>query len=340
MHLIITDAWLAKTRPIHLSGSKLLAAGLAISCALILVAFVLYHWVFLKGAREGWPIVGSLVKLVVKDEFDQRDRFMRENLDAMAKKVGEMQAKIVQLESLTERVSGLAGVPVPDLKVVPGRGGALLTGRPLSMEELQATLADLDAISNQKADLLTVVESRLFDQKMRTMMIPTAQPVPGSHLGSAFGWRIDPINARSALHTGLDFQADTGTPILSAAGGVVVTQEYHAAYGNMIEIDHGNDLITRYAHASVTFVKKGDLIKRGQKIAAVGTTGRSTGPHLHFEVLVQGVPQDPQKFLAAGEKLPGLVAELSPKAKRNTEPKSERKTERKIALRTEPEPSQ
>ena len=91
---------------------------------------------------------------------------------------------------------------------------------------------------------------------------------------------------------------------MAAAGGVVVVQEVHPAYGNMVEIDHGNDLITRYAHASHVFVKKGDLVKRGQKIAQVGTTGRSTGPHLHFEVLVQGVPQDPQKFLTAGSHLP------------------------------------
>jgi murein DD-endopeptidase MepM/ murein hydrolase activator NlpD len=309
MHMIITDAWLAKARPIHLSGTKLVVAGLALSLALMLVAFSLYHWVFLKGAREGWPIVGSLVKLVVKDEFEQRDRFMRENLDAMARKVGEMQAKIVQLESLTERVSGLAGVPVPEAaKAAGGRGGVLVASRPLDMQELQATLAALETLSNQKVDLLTVVESRLFDQKIRKMMVPTAEPVPGSHMGSAFGFRIDPINGGSALHTGLDFQADSGTPILAAAGGVVVTQEYHAAYGNMVEVDHGNDLVTRYAHASATFVKKGDLVKRGQKIAAVGSTGRSTGPHLHFEVLVQGVPQDPQKFLSAGEKLPATTA--------------------------------
>jgi murein DD-endopeptidase MepM/ murein hydrolase activator NlpD len=127
-------------------------------------------------------------------------------------------------------------------------------------------------------------------------------------LGSAFGFRTDPINGRSALHTGLDFQAEPGRAILAAAGGVVVTQEYHAAYGNMVEIDHGNDLVTRYAHASETFVKKGDLIKRGQKIASVGSTGRSTGPHLHFEVLVQGLPQDPQKFLTAGEKVEQVAA--------------------------------
>ena len=87
---------------------------------------------------------------------------------------------------------------------------------------------------------------------------------------------------------------------------MVVTQEVHPQYGNMIEVDHGNDLITRYAHSSRVFVKKGDLIKRGQKIAEVGTTGRSTGPHLHFEVLVQGVPPDPQKFLNAGSNLAAL----------------------------------
>jgi len=303
MHLIITDAWLARSRAIHLSGTKLILAGLALSFSLMLVAAALYHWVFLKGAREGWPIVGSLVKLVVKDEIDQRDRFMRENLDAMARRLGEMQAKMTQLESLGERVSGLAGVNPAEIKGTPGRGGVLVSGPSLSMEELQATLTELEQQGSRRLDLMTVMESRLFDQKIRRSMVPTQPPVAGVSMGSAFGWRIDPLTGRSALHTGLDFSADPGTPIVSAAGGVVVTQEYHPAYGNMIEIDHGNDLVSRYAHASRIFVKKGDLVKRGQKVAEVGTTGRSTGAHLHFEVLVQGVQQDPQKFLDAGQNL-------------------------------------
>ena len=304
MHFIITDAWLAKSRAVHLSGTRLFLSLLGLSLGLMVFAAGLYHWVFLKGAREGWPVIGALVKLVVKDEFEQRDRFMRENLDAMARKLGEMQAKMVQLEALGERVSGLAGLNPADIKVLPGRGGALVSGRPLTLEELQATLADLDVITQQRVDLMTVMESRLFDQKIRKMMVPTQQPVLTGHLGSPFGWRIDPFTGRSALHTGLDFQAEPGSSILAAAGGVVVSQEIHPAYGQMVEIDHGNDLITRYAHASRVWVKKGDLIKRGQKVADVGTTGRSTGPHLHFEVLVQGVPQDPQKFLAAGHDLP------------------------------------
>jgi murein DD-endopeptidase MepM/ murein hydrolase activator NlpD len=318
MHLIITDAWLAKSKAMHLSGGKLILLGLLSAMCLMLVSVGLYHWVFLTAARAGWPIVGSVAKLVAKDDTVQRERFLRENLDAMAKKVGEMQAKLLQLDALGERVSGLAGLPLTEAGK-RGSGGALVSARSLSMEELQAALNDLEAHTGQRVDMLTVVESRLFDLKIKKLMIPTQHPVASGNLGSSFGWRIDPFNGRSALHTGLDFQASTGTPIAAAAGGVVVTQEFHAAYGNMIEIDHGNDLITRYAHASQVHVKKGDLIKRGQKIADVGTTGRSTGPHLHFEVLVQGIPQDPQKFLTAGQ---AMVNELLAKNDKNLGAKS------------------
>jgi len=303
MHLIITDPWLAKSQAVHLSGTRMVISILAAALVLMLVAASIYHWVFLKGARERWPVVGALVRLVVQDEFEQRDKFMRENLDVLARQLGEMQAKLTQLESLGERVSGLAGINPNEIKTKPGQGGALVTGRPLSVDELQATLAELDRLTAQRTDLLTVVESRLFDQKMRSMMVPTQRPVADGNLGSNFGWRIDPITGRSALHTGLDFQADVGKPILAAAGGVVVAQEFHPAYGNMVEIDHGNELVTRYAHASVVTTSKGDLVRRGQKIAEVGSTGRSTGAHLHFEVLVRGVPQDPQKFLEAGNNL-------------------------------------
>jgi hypothetical protein len=277
------------------------------SLAMMLVAAGMYHLVFLKGARDGWPVVNSLLALTVRGEFEQRDRFMRENIDSMARKLGEMQAKLVQLEALGDRVSGLAGVNTADLKVPPGRGGALVSGRPLSLDELQAALSELDHIAGSRVDVLTVVESRLLDQKIRTMMMPTQRPVAIGHVGSAFGWRIDPLTGRQALHTGLDFEANTGTNIMAASGGVVITQEMHPAYGNMVEVDHGNGIITRYGHASKVFVHRGDLVKRGQKLAEVGTTGRSTGPHLHFEVLVGGIPQDPQKFLDAGMKASGTV---------------------------------
>lgn len=300
MQVIITDAWLAKSRAFHLTGVQLMAATVAAGFVLMVTAAGLYHWVFLKGAREGWPVIGTLVRVIIKDESEQRERYLRENLDAMAKKLGEMQAKMLQLETLGERVSGLAGLNPADIKGPPGRGGALTEDRALSLEELQAALDALDSTSQSRSDVMTLIESRLFDLKVKKMMVPTQRPIATGNLGSSFGWRIDPISGRSALHEGLDFQADHGTSIFAAAAGVVVTQEYHQAFGNLIEVDHGNDLITRYAHSSRVLVKKGDVIKRGQKIAEVGTTGRSTGAHLHFEVLVRGVAQDPQKFLNAG----------------------------------------
>lgn len=301
MQLIITDVRLAKSRVVNLTGMRLAALVVAGAFTLMLTTLGLYHWVFLKGAREGWPVVGALVKLVTKDDAVQRDRFLRENLEVMARQLGELQAKLQQLESLGERVSGLAGLPVSKTKELAAAGGPLVASRELSMQEIQDAMAGFEQLATQRNTSLTELESQLFDLKLKRMMTPTQKPVALSEVGSKFGWRVDPFTGRAALHSGLDFAAPTGTPILAAAGGVVVEQVYHPEYGNMLEIDHGNTLVTRYAHASKVVVKKGDLVKRGQKVAEIGSTGRSTGPHLHFEVWVQGVPQDPERFLAQGQ---------------------------------------
>lgn len=303
MHIIITDAWLARSQALHLNGFRLVGATVLASLVLMLGAVAAYHWVFLNGVRQGWPGFNSVARLVTQGEVNSKDIYMRENLDAMARKLGEMQARMLQIESLGERVAGLAGVNPGEFKVTPGSGGALIGSRPLTVDELRQAMNQLDQASGSRVDWLTAVETRLFDQKIQRTMVPTEEPVKGGRVGSPFGFRIDPITGRSALHTGLDFPSDVGTPIYAAAGGVVVVQEYHPAYGNMVEVDHGNELITRYAHSSRVLVNKGDIVKRGQKIAEVGSTGRSTGPHLHFEVWVSGVPQDPQRFLAAGESM-------------------------------------
>ena len=300
MQLIIMDPRLSRSYVLQTSpgGVALALAGFFI--AVTLVSAVIYHWILLKGAREGWPVISQVMRLVVKDEFDQRDRYLRENIEVLAKRMGEMQAKLMQMESLAERVSGLAGLDPAQVRTTPGRGGALVAGRNMNLQELQTIMGHIEVDTSARNDLMTAIESRLFEQKIKKLMIPTQIPVPDVSTGSFFGWRIDPFTGMSALHQGLDFPAPIGTTVLSAAGGVVVTQEVQPNYGFVIEVDHGNEVLTRYAHLSRSFVKKGDLIKRGQKMAEVGNTGRSTGPHLHFEVLVRGVAQDPQKFLALG----------------------------------------
>lgn len=241
------------------------------------------------------------MELVVKDEFAQRDRFMRENLDAMAERVGEMQARLVRLETVSERVSGLAGLKPEELRTMDGpvQGGPLLSASRPSLQQLNETMASLDELSQQRLDVFALIESRLFEQRLKNLMVPNTQPVKAP-VGSGFGFRSDPFTGRTALHTGLDFAAETGTPILAAAGGVVQAAERHPQYGLMIDLDHGSGLVTRYAHASRLLVKAGDVVRRGQTIAHVGSTGRSTGPHLHFEVLLEGVHQNPAKFLAQG----------------------------------------
>lgn len=210
LHLIITDAWLAKSRAIHLTGAKLTVAGLSLSLILMVIAAGLYHWVFLKGAREGWPLVGVLVKLFTKDEADQQSRFLRESIDVMARKVGEVQARLMPLEALGERVFGPAGANPQGLKVPPRLGGALVSGPSLTSEELWFVLSGMDKLGTQHADFLTVLESRLFDQKIRKSMLPTRLPVFGGGVGAVFGWCINSFTGRSALHTGLDFSVDSG----------------------------------------------------------------------------------------------------------------------------------
>jgi murein DD-endopeptidase MepM/ murein hydrolase activator NlpD len=128
--------------------------------------------------------------------------------------------------------------------------------------------------------------------------MPTLQPIVDGWFSSNFGYRIDPFTGENSFHEGIDFPAETGTPVVAAASGKVVYAEWHPQYGKMVEIDHGNGLVSRYAHAAELRVKEGDLVVRGQRIASVGSTGRSTGPHLHFEVRQNGVPQNPARFLA------------------------------------------
>lgn len=324
MQLLITHGSMARSRVLNFHRWQAVLVLLLLVVLLMLTSGAVYHFVFLKAAREGWPVVSPLVKLIVRDEIAQRDRFMRENLDAMAQKVGEMQAKLVKLEAMGERVQTLVGVKADELKPPSqsasaaggGRGGPFIPVRNPSLEQLQMLVSGLDEMTDFHTDVFTLIESRLLETRLQALMIPSAKPVDGP-VGSGFGFRADPFNGRSALHTGLDFPAEVGTPIHAAAGGLVRAAEWHPEYGRVLEIDHGNGLSTRYAHCSSFEVGIGSLVKRGQLVARVGSSGRSTGAHLHFEVLVDGVPQNPARFLAgAPPELPRADAEAAKRGRR------------------------
>ena len=306
MQILITHGSLARTRVLRVSRWQLGAALAALGLLLMLGSGLVYHVVLVKAVRGGWPIVSPLLGPLVHGEAAERDRYLRENLDAMAQKVGDLQAKLIRLEMMGEQVSGVMGVRPDELKPLlkpaprGGQGGPFVAypGPPATtMERLNTLISALDAEADRHTDVFTLLESRQLEARLKSLMVPNSAPLDGP-VGSGFGFRLDPFTGRAALHTGLDFVAEVGSPVRAAAGGVVASSEFHPEYGKLVQIDHGNGLTTRYAHNSKVFVKAGDLVHRGQIISQVGTTGRSTGAHLHFEVLVDGVPQDPATFLS------------------------------------------
>jgi len=299
VHQRLAQARTIQLRPVHFAGALVVFGGAVLACAALL-----YYLTFSRAADIDLPVVRTLLLSATASETGRKDRYVRENLDVMAVKLGEMQAQLVRLEALGERVAGLAGIKPQEFNfgTPPGRGGPVAPGaRALGLSDFQVLLDALARDLEQRADFLGVVESELMSNKLRDKMMPTIQPVDVAYNASGFGWRIDPFSGRQAMHEGIDFIAPVGAPIVAAAGGVVITAEWHHAFGNLIEIDHGNDIVSRYAHASKVYVRVGDIVKRSQRIADVGNTGRSTGPHLHFEVLVRGIPQNPAKFLAPAQ---------------------------------------
>ncbi|HJV83571.1 M23 family metallopeptidase [Noviherbaspirillum sp.] len=300
--ILLHPRFSAKT--ITLRHWHLLALALFFVMSVLAAASLLYYLTFRHATDFNIPLVRDVLASATQEDSVRKDKYVKENLAAMAMKLGEMQAQLMRLDALGERVQGLAGVKPQEFnfREPPGRGGPApsTNDKPLSMSEFQKALDATAKDVEQRADYMNVVETTLMSYKIRSRLLPTIQPVNVSYNASGFGWRIDPFTGKNAFHEGIDFAAAVGTPIVAAAGGVVISAEYHHQYGNMIDIDHGNDIVTRYAHTSRVYVKVGDIVRRGQRIADIGSTGRSTGSHLHFEVLVKGVQQDPHKFLAAG----------------------------------------
>lgn len=291
-------------------STKHVCALVFLVISLLFVGAALMMGVTSRMLNSDSALVKSLVPTALLSQMGSpllnKDQYLKENLTAMAVKLGEMQAQLIRLDALGERVQGLAGVKPEDFnfKEPPARGGAevsvFATNSDINLLTFQSALDKAAQDLNYRSDYLNVVESKLMSFKMQAKLLPTIVPVNVGYNASSFGVRTDPFSGRTAMHEGIDFSAPTGTPIVAAAGGVVIAAEYHQEFGNMLEIDHGGDMMSRYAHASKLHVKVGDIVKRGQHIANIGSTGRSTGSHLHFEVRIKGVPQNPHKFLNAG----------------------------------------
>jgi murein DD-endopeptidase MepM/ murein hydrolase activator NlpD len=301
VHIILVSNRLATAKTLNVTR-RLLIGAVAGFVFLAFAASFLFSWI---GVRFNMPFAAELVAAVQQIENRRTEEYVRDNVTSMAVKLGEMQAQLMRLDSLGERISKNSGINAPKSENSKGgSGGPLINpARPLSANELQREIDRLSEIIEERSDSLMALESQIMERRIKTTLLPTIVPINGTHVGSTFGRRIDPIAGVSAMHEGIDFVAEPGTPVIASAGGVVLTAESHPQYGKLIEIDHGNDFTSRYAHNSKLKVKVGQIVKRGQEIALSGNTGRTTGPHLHFEVRFKGVAQNPARFLQQGTQL-------------------------------------
>jgi murein DD-endopeptidase MepM/ murein hydrolase activator NlpD len=303
VQVILISSRLAKARSVSLSLSHVLFTASLGAAMVVSLAGALY-WLSLRFAADlKIPLVHELVLAAQKSESERSREFMQQNLNAMAMKIGEMQAQLTRLDALGERLSSMAGIRPQEFRFSesPGLGGAQSATMPpqnLTLPQFNEKVALLSRQMESRTDMLGLLEAQLFEQAVKKKAMPTMMPVSSPYNASSFGYR-DPFTGQQAMHEGIDFITDIGTPVVAAAGGVVQFAGFHPQYGNMIDIDHGNDLVTRYAHLSKVHVKEGDMLQRGRRIAESGTTGRSTGPHLHFEVRFRGAAQNPTKFLLA-----------------------------------------
>ena len=304
MQVILISSRLAKARSMTLSLRHGLASAI-LGVALVAGLTAALYWLSLRYATDlKIPLVHELVLAAQKNETERSREFMQQNLNAMAVKIGEMQAQLTRLDALGERLSSMAGIRPQEFRFseAPGLGGAQSTTMPpqnLTLTQFNEKVAMLSRQMESRTDMLGLLEAQMFEQAVKKKAMPTMLPVAAPFNASGFGYRIDPFSGQQAMHEGVDFITDTGTPVVAAAGGVVQFAGFHPQYGNMIDIDHGNELVTRYAHLSKVLAREGDVLQRGRRIADSGNTGRSTGPHLHFEVRFRGAPQNPSRFLLA-----------------------------------------
>lgn len=305
MDIILVSDKLAKARTISIGLPQLAFALITVVAAIAALTTAINYTLLRYAADQKLPLVENLFVDARQEETARSESYLRESLGTMAVRLGQMQAQLVRLDSLGERLARLAGFRPQDLMFghTPGQGGAVssLPSQDLSLGDLSRQLELLTRDVDDRGDKLGVLESLFTTDSARKKLVPTVLPVNAGWHSSNYGWRIDPFTGQRAFHEGIDFIAHHGTVIQAAAGGVVVYSDFHPQYGNMIEIDHGNDLVSRYAHASKRLVKTGDVVLSGATIAEVGRTGRATGTHLHFEVRHRGVPQNPTQFL----RLPG-----------------------------------
>lgn len=304
MNVIVFSKRLGKARQFELNRPLAMTATLAIVCTVL--TGVLFLGVQLgRGGFGADPIEqvghwGATLEEQRQQVISAR-RDLQQRLDAIATRVGQMNAHVIRLDALGRRLTEMANLDKGEFNfdTPPAVGGpeGLVEGA-VGSTDLTAMLDDLTRQIKDRERQLSVLESMISTRNLSRQIVPGGRPVTQGWISSYFGHRADPFTGRKAFHRGVDFAGPAGSQVVAVASGVVTYTKERFGYGKTVEINHGNGYVTRYAHNQRVLVKVGETVQKGQPIALIGSTGRSTGPHLHFEVLKQGRAVDPMTFVA------------------------------------------
>jgi murein DD-endopeptidase MepM/ murein hydrolase activator NlpD len=233
-------------------------------------------------------------------QIEDTRRILQEKVNALAMRVGQMNANVIRLDALGKRLTRMANLDDGefDFGNPPALGGAESgDGQPAQIPNLTAMVDDLQSQLSSREQQLGVLENLILTRELNKQVYPEGRPVQSGWISSYFGSRADPFTGYMAVHKGIDFAGPEGSKISAVAAGLVTYAGDRAGFGMMVEINHGNGLATRYCHNEKILVKQGDMVRKGQDVALMGSTGHSTGPHLHFEVLKNGSQVDPLRFV-------------------------------------------
>ncbi len=238
--------------------------------------------------------------------IEEASRNARENMDALALRLGKLQAHVIRLDALGQRLTAVAKLDKGefDFSHPPAQGGpdedaSGTLAKSMMVPDFLKALEDLSQQLEDRSQQLAVLEDMMMNRNLQAEVVPAGRPITRGWLSSYFGKRTDPFTGRRVHHSGIDFAGKLGSDVVAVAAGVVTYAGRRSGYGNLVEINHGKGYSTRYGHNNKILVKVGQTVKKGEVISKMGTTGRSTGPHVHFEVLHNGRAVNPIKYIHA-----------------------------------------
>ena len=308
MNIILLGKHHGKSRSVKLGPGSLFAIlFLFILLALVLIGAGIFAGSKFYGVSEGALVNPKVISAwetslnEQKLQLKQVERAGQQKLDALTLMMGDMQARLYRLDALGQRLTEVAKLKSGefDFNTQPSLGGPIEDDRSdaFSMNQFENGLKNLAQTIADREQQLGIMEQLFDHQQIVDDTFIAGRPIKWGWMSSPYGYRSDPFSGKRAWHGGVDFAGKDGSDIISVAAGVVTWSGERYGYGNLVEINHGNGYATRYAHCKELLVKVGDVVKKGAVIARMGSTGRSTGPHVHYEVLKNGRPENPKKFI-------------------------------------------